>query len=167
MALASGATDSTAKLWSAEGKLLRTLEGHTDRLGRIAFHPMGRHLGGRRVGGWLGRCDEKLGWSLCWLPQLLFSLRMSRCCLLSGSGIWIAKTMLGKHPCNLFAACLPAALPPTGTASFDQTWRLWDIETGECLLEQEGHSRSVYAVAFQVSYTRRQVWVRGAKNARG
>ena len=36
-----------------------------------------------------------------------------------------------------------------GTASFDQTWRLWDLETGDCLLEQEGHSRSVYAIAFQ------------------
>ncbi len=36
-----------------------------------------------------------------------------------------------------------------GTASFDQTWRLWDLETGDCLLEQEGHSRSVYTVAFQ------------------
>jgi U4/U6 small nuclear ribonucleoprotein PRP4 len=34
------------------------------------------------------------------------------------------------------------------TASFDMTWRLWDAETGACLLEQEGHSRSVYAVAF-------------------
>ncbi|PRW05847.1 U4 U6 small nuclear ribonucleo PRP4 [Chlorella sorokiniana] len=78
--LASGATDATAKLWSGDGKLLRTLTGHTDRLGRIAFHPMGRHL---------------------------------------------------------------------GTASFDQTWRLWDVETGECLQEQEGHSRAVYAVAFQ------------------
>ena len=54
--------------------------GHTDRLGRVAIHPMGRHL---------------------------------------------------------------------GTASFDQTWRLWDLETGDCLLEQEGHSRSVYALAFQ------------------
>lgn len=43
--LASGATDATAKLWSGDGKLLRTLTGHTDRLGRIAFHPMGRHLG--------------------------------------------------------------------------------------------------------------------------
>lgn len=37
-----------------------------------------------------------------------------------------------------------------GTASFDLTWRLWDVETGQCLLEQEGHSRSVYTVAFQV-----------------
>ncbi len=35
-----------------------------------------------------------------------------------------------------------------GTASFDGTWRLWDVETGSCLLEQEGHSRAVYAVAF-------------------
>lgn len=48
-----------------------------------------------------------------------------------------------------FSNLLPLA-SAAGTASFDQTWRLWDIETGDCLLEQEGHSRSVYAVAFQV-----------------
>ena len=35
-----------------------------------------------------------------------------------------------------------------GTASFDETWRLWDVETSSCLLEQEGHSRPVYTVAF-------------------
>jgi hypothetical protein len=34
------------------------------------------------------------------------------------------------------------------TPSFDTTWRLWDAETGACVLEQEGHSREVYAVAF-------------------
>ena len=34
------------------------------------------------------------------------------------------------------------------TASFDETWRLWDVETCSCLLEQEGHSRTVYTVAF-------------------
>lgn len=78
--IASGATDKTAKLWSSSGKLVQTLTGHTDRLGRVAFHPMGCHL---------------------------------------------------------------------GTASFDQTWRLWDIETGACLVEQEGHSRGVYSIAFQ------------------
>lgn len=57
--LASGATDATAKLWSGNGKLLRTLTGHTDRLGRIAFHPMGRHLGERRaVCSWLDVSTE-------------------------------------------------------------------------------------------------------------
>jgi U4/U6 small nuclear ribonucleoprotein PRP4 len=35
-----------------------------------------------------------------------------------------------------------------GTASFDKTWRLWDINTGKELLLQEGHSRSVYGVSF-------------------
>lgn len=35
-----------------------------------------------------------------------------------------------------------------GTASFDHTWRLWDLETGVCLQEQEGHSREVYTLAF-------------------
>eukprot|EP00967_Tisochrysis_lutea_P087077 scaffold123067_cov25-Tisochrysis_lutea.AAC.1 len=28
------------------------------------------------------------------------------------------------------------------------TWRMWDVETGQCLMEQEGHSRPVYTVAF-------------------
>ena len=35
-----------------------------------------------------------------------------------------------------------------GTASYDRTWRLWDVERGTCLVEQEGHSSGVYTVAF-------------------
>lgn len=26
-----------------------------------------------------------------------------------------------------------------GTASYDLTWRLWDVNTGDCLLEQVRH----------------------------
>lgn len=37
-----------------------------------------------------------------------------------------------------------------GSASYDGTWRLWDAERGgEELLLQEGHSKEVYAIAFQ------------------
>jgi U4/U6 small nuclear ribonucleoprotein PRP4 len=36
-----------------------------------------------------------------------------------------------------------------GSASFDGTWRLWDITTQKELLLQEGHSKEVYAVQFQ------------------
>eukprot|EP00891_Asterochloris_glomerata_P000483 jgi/Astpho2/483/e_gw1.00011.43.1_t len=79
LALATAGSDCTAKLFSGQGDLLRTLTGHTLRLGRLAFHPMGQHL---------------------------------------------------------------------ATASYDETWRLWDVETGQSLVEQEGHSRSVYTVAF-------------------
>jgi WD40 repeat protein len=44
VALGSGCADGSAALWTEGGKLLRKLEGHTDRLGRVAFHPMGMHF---------------------------------------------------------------------------------------------------------------------------
>jgi len=34
--------------------------------------------------------------------------------------------------------------------SYDTSWRLWDVETTEELLLQEGHSREVYAIKFQI-----------------
>lgn len=45
------------------------------------------------------------------------------------------------------------AFHPSGSylasASFDHSWRLWDVEVGKSLLIQEGHSRAVYAVDCQ------------------
>ena len=35
------------------------------------------------------------------------------------------------------------------SASFDNTWRLWDVTTGQELLLQEGHSKEVYSLDFQ------------------
>ena len=48
----------------------------------------------------------------------------------------------------LFTTRVLLTMRPQATASYDMTWRLWDIETGSCLMEQEGHSRQVYSVAF-------------------
>ena len=45
------------------------------------------------------------------------------------------------------------AFHPSGdyvaSASFDTTWRLWDVNTTKELLLQEGHSKEVYSVEFQ------------------
>lgn len=45
------------------------------------------------------------------------------------------------------------AFHPSGdyvaSASFDTTWRLWDVNTTQELLLQEGHSKEVYSVEFQ------------------
>lgn len=45
------------------------------------------------------------------------------------------------------------AFHPSGdyvaSASFDTTWRLWDVKTSKELLLQEGHSKEVYSVEFQ------------------
>jgi len=35
------------------------------------------------------------------------------------------------------------------SASFDTTWRLWDINSSKELLLQEGHSKEVFTVEFQ------------------
>lgn len=36
-----------------------------------------------------------------------------------------------------------------GSASYDYSWRLWDIEAGVQILLQEGHSRPVHCIDFQ------------------
>jgi U4/U6 small nuclear ribonucleoprotein PRP4 len=36
-----------------------------------------------------------------------------------------------------------------GSASYDGTWRLWDVEKKKEILLQEGHSKEVFALAFQ------------------
>lgn len=61
-------------------KPIGTLSGHTNRVGRVAFHPSGSFL---------------------------------------------------------------------GSASFDGTWRLWDVAKQKELMTQEGHSKEVYALTFQ------------------
>lgn len=35
------------------------------------------------------------------------------------------------------------------SASYDSSWRLWDVNTQKELLVQEGHSKEVYSVEFQ------------------
>lgn len=35
------------------------------------------------------------------------------------------------------------------SASYDLTWRLWDVETQQQLLLQEGHSKEIYTIGFQ------------------
>lgn len=33
--------------------------------------------------------------------------------------------------------------------SYDHSWRLWDLETQEEILHQEGHSKAVHDLTFQ------------------
>lgn len=72
--------DSRRLLTSRSEAPIGSLSGHTNRVGRVAFHPSGSYL---------------------------------------------------------------------GSASFDGTWRLWDVDTQKELMVQEGHSKEVYALAFQ------------------
>jgi U4/U6 small nuclear ribonucleoprotein PRP4 len=37
-----------------------------------------------------------------------------------------------------------------GTACYDSSWRLWDLEQKQEVLHQEGHAKAVHTIAFQV-----------------
>lgn len=58
------------------------------------------------------------------------------------------RTMKG-HAGRVCRVAYHAAGRHAASASFDETWRLWDVETGKELLLQEGHSKGVFAVEFQ------------------
>ncbi|KAI9183238.1 hypothetical protein H9P43_004155 [Blastocladiella emersonii ATCC 22665] len=128
--LASGSFSGAIKLWSVPHcKPLGELRAHRDRIGGIAWHPRAT------VGQSESACNLASGgadhavhlWSLDGRETPLASLvghtdRVSR---------------IAFHPSGRFLA----------TTSFDQTWRLWDVETGASLLEQDGHARQVYCIA--------------------
>ncbi len=66
-----------------------------------------------------------------------FKNRETPIATLSGHARRVAR--IGFHPSGKYL----------GSASFDGTWRLWDVETTQELLLQEGHAREVYAISFQ------------------
>lgn len=121
LALASGAVDCTAKLWSLEGRLLRTLEGHTDRLGRIAFHPMGQHL---------GTASFDMTWRL-------WDLETGQC-LQEQEG----------HSRAVYAVAFQQDGSLAASGGLDAYGRIWDMRTGRCVMTLQGHVKSVLAVDF-------------------
>ncbi|KAH9965025.1 U4/U6 snRNP-specific spliceosomal protein [Lactifluus volemus] len=118
--LATGSWSGSVKLWNVPACTpIRTLRGHSDRVGGVAWH-----------------------------PQATLSQSIDSVNLISGAGdacinVWSlnSETPISSslHPSGNYAA----------SASFDTTWRLWDINTSKEILLQEGHSREVYAVEFQ------------------
>ena len=57
---------------------------------------------------------------------------------------WIRHTLFGVNIIMFLLTISAAAF-----CSFDNSWRLWDLEAQEEICHQEGHSKEVYSVAFQ------------------
>ncbi|KAI0705181.1 U4/U6 snRNP-specific spliceosomal protein [Cytidiella melzeri] len=129
--LATGSWAGNVKLWNVPSCTpIRTLRGHNDRVGGVAWHPNAT----------LTQSEESVN-------------------LVSGAGdtnvhLWSlnSETPLSTLKGHQDRVCR-VAFHPSGnyvaSASFDTTWRLWDATTSKELLLQEGHSKEVYSVEFQ------------------
>ncbi|RPB24737.1 WD40 repeat-like protein [Terfezia boudieri ATCC MYA-4762] len=105
--------------------------GHTDRVGGLSWHPqatVGLDAGAANLASGAGDGMIHL-WSLDGKDTPLATL--------NGHSARVCR--IDHHPSGKYLA----------SASFDTTWRLWDLPTQTELLLQEGHSREVYSIAFQ------------------
>lgn len=119
------------KVWSVpDCKLLQTLRGHYAYTSGVAFRPgVSRDednivaMASSGVDGvvklWSFGSEESIADISGHIPH-----RVAR---------------LAFHPSGRFL----------GTACYDSSWRLWDLEQKQEVLHQEGHSRSVHCIAFQ------------------
>ncbi|KAH7908922.1 WD40-repeat-containing domain protein [Hygrophoropsis aurantiaca] len=129
--LATGSWSGTVKLWNVPScTTLRTLRGHGDRVGGVAWHPQATlSQGDGLVNLASGAGDMCVNlWSLnSDAPLSVMKGHADRIC------------RVAFHPSGDYVA----------SASFDTTWRLWDVNTSKELLLQEGHSKEVYSVEIQ------------------
>ncbi|CZT52969.1 related to U4/U6 small nuclear ribonucleoprotein Prp4 (WD splicing factor Prp4) [Rhynchosporium secalis] len=115
-------------------KEIRTLRGHTDRIGGISWFPdatlPGTTVSEDSVNLASGGAEGKIHlWSMTHdTPVSTLEGHNQRVCRVE------------FHPSGKYLA----------SASEDTTWRLWDVETTTELLLQEGHSRGVFALAFNM-----------------
>ncbi|WP_088889039.1 NB-ARC domain-containing protein [Leptolyngbya ohadii] len=172
--LASGSEDRSIRLWNLQtGNWERTFQGHLGRIWSVAFSPDGNLLAtssdDQTIKLWdipTGQCRRTLRGHQRQIRSIAFSLDGNT--IASGSGdetakLWDVSTgqclrTLQDHTSWVFAVAFSPNSSPNSsksnqspdlaTGSADQTIRLWNASTGECLRVLEGHSRRVLCVAF-------------------
>jgi WD40 repeat protein len=156
--LASSGADQTIQLWDAvTGTPLRILTGHDSRVWSVAFSPDGHTLvsssSDQTLRLWdatTGRCLRVLAGHTNWVFAVAFSpdgTRLASAAHDHTVRIWDAQTGDCLHICkghqhlvsSLAFSADGGAIAPQGrsftiaTGSQDQTVRIWDAQTGECL----------------------------------
>lgn len=160
----SGSDDNTVQVWEvANGRCLRELEGHTNRVWSVACSPDGGlALSGssdRTVRVWgvaTGACLRVLKGHTDRVESVAYSLDGSLA--LSGSSdqrvrVWEVASgrclqVLNGHTDSVWTV----AFSPDGSralsGSHDKTVREWEVASGRCVQVLEGHTDSVWSVVY-------------------
>ena len=118
--LASCDNDGAVKLWSLDSEEpMADIEGHTERVSRLAYHPSGRFL---------ATCVYDNSWRLWDLEQL--------------------QEVLHQEGHSKAVHCIAfqndGSLAATG--GMDSFGRVWDLRTGQCIMFLEGHLKGVVGI---------------------
>jgi WD40 repeat protein len=124
--------DQTIKLWDASGQCLRTLDGYNNWIFAVAFSPDGR---------WLASGSEDQVIRL-WDVEEKTQVRT----LQGHTNIVGSVAFAPQHPPQESIPFLKGQL--LASSSDDQTIRLWDSQTGECLKTLRGHQDWIQSVRF-------------------
>ncbi len=166
--LLSASLDKTIKLWEPGGKLIRTFNGHGDRITSVAFSPDGTRL---LSGSWdatvklwdalSGQAMRTLQKHAAWIQSIAVS--PDGTLIVAGGGdktlkLWDAT----GQPIRTFVGhgdhVTSVAFSPDGTrllsGSADNTIKLWDTRTGQLKGTMHGHGATVRSVAFSHDGTR-------------
>ena len=142
LALASGGGEGSVKLWSLNRRgPLATLEGHSARVCRVAFHPSGRFL-------------ASASFDTTWR---LWDLEAQTAVLTSSSTSTPAPALCPTsiltqegHSRELYTTAFSPLGSLLASAGLDSIGRIWDLRTGRTVMILDGHSREIYALDWAV-----------------
>jgi WD40 repeat protein len=121
--LASGSEDHTVKLWDIHtGQCLKTLQGHTKHVSSVAFNPTAQILASSSYDGTIIIWEVGSGKRLTTLQH-------------SDDGDLVKSVTFSPEGKKLLSGG-------------GRTFKLWDVNTGQCVKNFEGHTDWIWSVAF-------------------
>ncbi|KAF1932465.1 U4/U6 small nuclear ribonucleo protein Prp4 [Didymella exigua CBS 183.55] len=122
--LASGGAGGKVQLWSLDDdKPLRTLQGHSERVCRLAFHPSGRYL---------ASASDDATWRL-WNVE-------------TGQELLLQE----GHSKEVYTVSFNQDGSLVASAGLDSIGRVWDVRTGRVIYMLESHIKPIYALDWAV-----------------
>lgn len=122
--LASGGGEGKVHLWSlTQDTPLAMLSGHSGRVCRVEFHPMGEHL---------ASASYDTTWRL-WDVQTQQELLLQE-----------------GHSREVYSLAFSPDGALMASGGLDSIGRIWDLRTGRTVMILEGHIREIYAVDWSV-----------------